>query len=206
MTAPESKKTIPEFKAPGAGAWRPLDVSAEGTDEQKEEARKNKDELKTMLLASLQMQHLLVLAGSGCSLSAGGPSMQDLWCAAVGEPAKDDAKAAARKVGQDLESQNIEVFLSRIEAFLQVNTDNDVTSFLNSSKKVILEKCSTFLNPEELVAHKTFLHRLSRRRVRDQRLKVFTTNYDLCFERAASALGGVALDGFSFAAPRRYDP
>ena len=46
----------------------------------------------------------------------------------------------------------------------------------------------------------------SRRRVRDQRLKVFTTNYDLCFERATSELGGVALDGFSFTAPRRYNP
>jgi len=32
------------------------------------------------------------------------------------------------------------------------------------------------------------------------------TNYDLCFERAAGELGGIVLDGFSFAAPRRYDP
>ena len=206
MSATESTKTIPEFKAPGAGAWRPLDVPAEGTNEQKEEARKNKDELKTVLLASLQMQHLLVLAGSGCSLSAGGPSMQDLWHAAVGDDPTKEAKGTAKKVRHDLMSPNIEAFLSRIEAFLQVNKDEKVAAFLNSSKKMILEKCSAFLNPEGLLAHKTFLHRLSRRRVRDQRLKVFTTNYDLCFERAASALGGVALDGFSFAAPRRYDP
>ena len=206
MTTPESKKTIPEFKAPGAGAWRPLDVSAEGTDAQKAKARENKDELKTMLLASLQMQHLLVLAGSGCSLSAGGPSMQALWNGAVGENPTAEAKATAAKVHHDLESPNIEAFLSRIEAYLQVNTDKGVTAFLNSSKQVILQRCSAFLKPEELVAHMTFLHRLSRRRVRDQRLRVFTTNYDLCFERAASALGGVALDGFSFAAPRRYDP
>lgn len=206
MTAPESKKTNPAFKAPGQGDWRPLDVSAEGTDAQREEARRSKDELKNMLLASLQMQHLVVLAGSGCSLSAGGPSMQDLWNGAVGEAPTDEAKATAEKVHHDLKNPNIEAFLSRIEAFLQVNEDKKVAAFLNSSKKVILEKCSAFLNPAKLVAHKTFLHRLSRRRVRDQRLKVFTTNYDLCFERAASALGGVALDGFSFAAPRRYDP
>lgn len=51
-----------------------------------------------------------------------------------------------------------------------------------------------------------FLHRLSRRRSRDRRLKLFTTNYDLCFERSISAIGGVAIDGFSFMAPRRYDP
>jgi hypothetical protein len=47
---------------------------------------------------------------------------------------------------------------------------------------------------------------LSRRRVRDPRLKVFTTNYDLCFEQAASALGGVVIDGFSFTPPRQFDP
>lgn len=50
------------------------------------------------------------------------------------------------------------------------------------------------------------MHRLSRRRSRDQRLKLFTTNYDLCFEKAAGNIGGVAIDGFSFMAPRRYDP
>ena len=71
---------------------------------------------------------------------------------------------------------------------------------------MILDKCSGFLPTDKLEAHKTFLHRLSRRRVRDQRLKVFTTNYDLCFERAASELGGVAMDGFSFTTPRYYDP
>lgn len=206
MTVPESKTIIPAFKAPGVADWRPLDVSAEGTDSQREEARRSKDELKNMLLASLQMQHLVVLAGSGCSLSAGGPSMQDLWNGAVGAPPTDAAKATAAMVHHDLKIPNIEAFLSRIEAFLQVNEDTKADTFLSSSKKVILEKCSKFLDPVKLVAHKTFLHRLSRRRVRDQRLKVFTTNYDLCFERSASALGGVALDGFSFAAPRRYDP
>ncbi len=51
-----------------------------------------------------------------------------------------------------------------------------------------------------------FLHRMSRRRVRDSRLKMFTTNYDLCFEKAAGNLGLVAIDGFSFAEPRQFDP
>ena len=35
---------------------------------------------------------------------------------------------------------------------------------------------------------------------------MFTTNYELCFERSASELGLVALDGFSFFEPRRFDP
>ena len=206
MTEPEQKTVTSAFRAPSGEDWRGLVAENADDKDRQEKALKAKDELKNVLLASLQMQHLVVLAGSGCSLSAGGPSMQDLWNGAVGEEPTDGAKATADKVKHDLEDKNIEAFLSRIEAFLQVDGDEAVREFLNSSKKVILDKCSAFLDPGKLDSHKTFLHRLSRRRARDQRLRVFTTNYDLCFERAASELGGVALDGFSFIAPRRYDP
>ena len=206
MTAPEQKTVASAFRAPSAVDWRELVAEDVADKAKQEEARKAKDELKNVLLASLQMQHLVVLAGSGCSQSAGGPSMQDLWNGAVGEEPTAGAKATAGKVNHDLKDQNIEAFLSRVEAFLQVNPDTVVSDFLDSSKQVILDKCSTFLDLKKLETHKTFLHRLSRRRVRDQRLRVFTTNYDLSFERAAAELGGVALDGFSFTAPRRYDP
>lgn len=200
MIALERETVASAFLAPGTVAWRKL-VAENGADKDKQA----KDELKNVLLASLQMQHLVVLAGSGCSQSAGGPSMQDLWNGAVGA-VPDSATRTAKLVNHDLKDQNIEAFLSRAEAFLQVMPDPVVSEFLNSSKQVILDKCSAFLDPKRLETHKTFLHRLSRRRVRDHRLRVFTTNYDLCFEHAAAELGGVALDGFSFTAPRRYDP
>jgi len=206
MTAPERKTVTSAFRAPGVVDWHELVAENAADKDQQGKVRKAKDELKNVLLASLQMQHLVVLAGSGCSRSAGGPSMQDLWNSAVGDGPTADAKTTAEKVNHDLKDQKIEALLSRVEAFLQVNQDEDVSKFLDSSKQVILEKCSAFLDPEKLETHKSFLHRLSRRRVRDQRLRVFTTNYDLCFERAAAELGGVALDGFSFTAPRRYDP
>jgi hypothetical protein len=59
---------------------------------------------------------------------------------------------------------------------------------------------------QKLEGHRTFLHRLSRRRVRDPRLKIFTSNYDLCFERAASLQSLIANDGFSYTQPRIFDP
>jgi hypothetical protein len=183
------------FKSPGEKDW--LEIG-KGEDKRKD--------LNNLLLTSLQMQNLVVLAGSGCSRAAGGPSMMDLWNATVGATASDEAKSTATKVRHDLADKNIEAFLSRVEAFLQVNEDDAVKKFLTSCKKGILEKCGVFLKPEKLNAHRTFIHRLSRRRMRDRRLKLFTTNYDLCFEQAASELGGVAMDGFSFRAPRHYDP
>jgi hypothetical protein len=207
MNESATDQFTPAFRGSGSVEWRPLPTADGRANGKNDKTKSNRDDLKNLLLASLQMQHLVVLAGSGCSLSAAGPSMDDLWKHAVGKPPNDKAKRVAGKVHHDLEkNRNLEELLSRIEAFLHVQDDACVLEFLNESKRIIIEKCSEFLNTGSLGAHKTFLHRLSRRRIRDQRLKVFTTNYDLCFERAASEVGGVALDGFSFTAPRQYDP
>lgn len=196
-----SNSTV-SFRAPSEAEWRQLIWDGNGDDG----TAQNRADLKNMLLASLQMQHLTVLSGLGCSLSAGGPSMGDLWKHAVGQEPSTAAIQIADTVKYNLEEKNIEKLLSQIEAFLQVFDDPNVDAFLNASKKVILEDCSGFPTVETLGDHKTFLHRLSRRRTRDQRLRVFTTNYDLSFEKAAGEIGSVALDGFSFAVPRHYDP
>lgn len=215
MAETNTSAPIPSFKAPGESQWRSLQPQEEaGTDEDRkaleQAASKNRDELKSALLAALQMQHLVVLAGSGCSLAVNGPSMDDLWNAAVGDPVSEEASKIADTVGYDLSDEskhNIEFFLSWIEAYRYVHPDqSDVIAFASKAKTIILDQCSGFLKDATLAGHETFLHRLSRRRTRDPRLKIFTTNYDLCFETAASNLGLVALDGFSFSSPRRYDP
>jgi len=195
-----------KFKAPASDEWCALPVDGQEKDQQ-EKAKAMRDTLKETLLTSLQMQHIVVLAGSGTSLGpVGGPSMKDLWDAAIGKPPNKAATETAGKIHYDLTIPNIEEFLSKSEASLQIEDDTGVKNFVTSCKKVILDMCSRFLKVENLEAHQTFLHRLSRRRVRDPRLKLFTTNYDLCFEQAASALGGVVIDGFSFTPPRHYDP
>jgi hypothetical protein len=168
------------------------------------------------------MQHVVVLAGSGTSLGpvTKGPSMWTLWDYCVnnnpgtGTAARVTSPTAAKVIDEieyDLatEEDNIEALLSHCEAYLQVKSSADVATFVTDSKKLILDKCSGFIdpaNPSQLAAHRTFLHRLSRRRVRDSRLKLFTTNYDLCFETAAGKQGLVMLDGFSFTQPRQFDP
>ena len=218
----------PMFFGPDSEAWKELkpDVPA-GTDPADKQniiaaAKAAKEELKNFLLSSLQMQHVVVLAGSGTSLGpvTKGPSMWTLWDYCVnanpgtGAVARTVSPAATKviaEIGYDIaaEKENIEALLSRCEAYLQVKTSTDVTTFITESKKVILEKCSEFIDPADayqLAAHRTLLHRLSRRRVRDSRLKLFTTNYDLCFETAAGRQGLVVLDGFSFTQPRQFDP
>lgn len=219
----------PMFFGPATADWKNLkpDVPA-GTDSAAEEkinaaAKAAKEELKSLLLSSLQMQHVVVLAGSGTSLGpiTKGPSMWTLWdfCVnsnpntgktkrLVSTPADKVMKEIGYKVTSE-KDENIELLLSRCEAYLQVNDSNDVARFVTESKQVILDKCSGFIDAadaNQLAAHRMFLHRLSRRRVRDSRLKLFTTNYDLCFETAAGKQGLVVLDGFSFTQPRQFDP
>ena len=193
-------------KGPALNTWHLLKTDSDD-QEKKQEAETARERLNAALLSSLQMQHVVVLAGSGTSLGpVGGPSMRDLWDATTTGDQEASAAAVAKSIGYDLSNQNIEEFLSICDACLQVCDDDDISGFVTSCKKIILEKCSEFLDTDKLDAHKSFIHRLSRRRVRDPRLKVFTTNYDLCFERAAAAVGGVVIDGFSFMAPRCYDP
>lgn len=202
MTQPEIEEYNGAFWSQQSAAWQP---ARQKNDGQHGVGAAN-SELHGILMTALQMQNLVLLAGSGCSLSAKGPSMRDLWKATVDGPGSCSARAIAEMVHHDVDNdRNIEAFLSRMEAYLQMQEDDSVRNYLNVCKATILDECTTFLHGDNLYAHQTFLHRLSRRRVREQRLKVFTTNYDLCFERAAGQIGNVVLDGFSFTAPRQYD-
>lgn len=214
-----------KFLKPAQSEWQELkpDLSSLTGDDKKkaeEKARSGSEVLREMLLTSLQMPNLIVLAGSGTSLGAAeGPSMWDLWDHAINKNG-GAPKDAAREKREDAEEvitkikykgpDNIEALLSLCDAYLQINEDEkEVKPFVEHCKKTILDKCTAFLQGDSvatrLAAHGTFLHRLSRRRVRDPRLKVFTTNYDLCFERAAAQQGLIPVDGFSFTHPRFYD-
>jgi hypothetical protein len=194
------------FLLPGFRDWAPPPPDPASAD-----ADPHDDRLTAFLLAALQMQNLLVLAGSGTSLQVGGPTMADLWHGCV--PTSPDEGLAAvlqrLRYGVAADERNIEELLSRCDAHLQVNPDDaEVAAFRSNAISTILTRCRAVAEAgvHDIRPHKEFLRRLARRRARDPRLKVFTTNYDLCFERAAGELGLVALDGFSFSQPRRFDP
>jgi len=211
---------ILKFLAPSDTNWQELKPKVPETapPEEKKKNEINGDNarksLNDTLLVSLQMQNLVVVAGCGTSLGpvTQGPSMSDLWNAVEKLVDKDNKEIKREDISDkiryiaDKEKPNIEDFLSYCDAFLQIHKDEEVSTFVSLCKAKILEKCSFCMTDEKLIGHTTFLHRLSRRRVRDSRLKLFTTNYDLCFETAAGKQGIVVLDGFSFTQPRFYDP
>lgn len=212
-------KKLQQYFTPIARKWLTLEESQSDTADEK--TQENKNSLREMLLSALQMPNLVVLSGSGTSLgNVGGPRMRDLWDYAVNKNAgkqdteariqTDEAKSVITKIkfnNLTEDKENIEALLSHCEAWLQINHDDtEVKDFVKKSKGIILEKCQSFLQNEKLVAHRAFLHKLSRRSVRNPRLKIFTTNYDLCFERAAALQCLIVVDGFSFTQPRTYNP
>ncbi|WP_045984313.1 SIR2 family protein, partial [Paracoccus sp. S4493] len=85
---------------------------------------------------------------------------------------------------------------SRLESF---------EKFVETAEITILEKVD-FVEPDtDLTAHAGFIRKFARRSPEKPRVKLFTTNYDLCIETAAARLGVVLVDGFSHAAVQRFN-
>jgi hypothetical protein len=188
----------------------PEPTTPDDLESQKEAAAKAKSarkEIDEFLQSVLTTPNLVVLAGSGCSLGdVGGPSMSDLWKEAI---KIDGFLAVCSAVKHSEQDTWIENLLSRCQMaadFLNEGDKASVAAFLTKAEEMIWKACTDFIGTADLSGHKTFLRRMARRRMRSPRLKVFTTNYDLCFETAAASIGITPIDGFSFTQPRRFDP
>ena len=186
--------------------------------------------IENELLTGLQMYNLVVLAGCGTSISAGGPSMEALWenCIKSKDAESQFDQSEKLRYCRDNSESNIELFLSLCEASMECEPDltkkSEIDAFIKDCRNTIRSLCRDFLlvneslvanknvaltssDPETKVeSHRSLLCKLTRRRVRAPRLKVFTTNYDICFEYAASNLGLIVIDGFSFTYPHTFDP
>jgi hypothetical protein len=201
--------------------YRTLYPDTEINGESQKNIRENKERIQSVLSSSLKLPNISFFAGSGTSLGeVGGPSMGDLWRKSMwvnheAEPQSSDygllhnvATRVMDKVRyQELENPNIEHFLSRCEAFLQFDHDEEVLDYVRDVKETILFECTDFLEQAtaNISSYQMLLQKLARRRVRDPRLKVFTTNYDMCFETAASELGMMVVDGFSYSRRRKFN-
>ena len=216
------------FRLPHSDSWRPLDEATFARvksisplqAEHFEELSNNQSILSNALMKALQLPNLAFFAGSGTSLGkVGGPRMWDLWVKSMfmdgidnGMSSRDQlterAKIICTKVRySELDNPNIEHFLSSCDAYQQVYNDPDVNAFLCQVKSNVLEQCSKFLNKTEsdITSYQNLLRKLAKRRIRDPRLKIFTTNYDMCFENSSSDLGMMVVDGFSYTRKRRFD-
>jgi len=186
--------------------WQPLDLAGRATDDL--------DRFHRSISDILQSQNLVVLAGLGTTLyirDAKGqrvsPTMADLW----DEVSKHtDFNKVIKQVNYPQNSggtakNDIELLLSHCQMAQILNKDVLVQQFIERTEEIIVKRCSFVCDDLQLQIHQNFLRKVARRSTRLPRMKLFTTNYDLCFETAASRTGFVVVDGFSHTLPQAFD-
>ena len=184
-----------------------------------------KAEAKRALSDVIRCSNFVVLAGLGTSLCVQpafvngpkAPTMADLW-QQIG--AKQDAAAIAVDpndptfhellvlVGHPPAKHDIEALMSRCrlaESFLAGAEKESVTRFVALAEEHIIAATNFVAHNHPLPVHTEFLRRAARRPQRKSRMKVFTTNYDRCYEEAGRQGRYVVVDGFSHTVPPTFD-
>jgi hypothetical protein len=200
---------LPEIRALSRftnGEW--VDVFPKDDDDHKN----CKESLHQELVEFHRSDSLIVLSGLGTSLcvkNAKGeklaPMMPDLWDAAKQAVGEDVFSALLAKVRHDENDRNIELLLSRCQTAQAFEETEEVADFISEAEQTIATLCRFIDNDIDLPVHEAFLRRIARRPSSAPRTKLFTTNYDLCFETAASRIHMVVVDGFSHTMPQEFD-
>lgn len=184
-----------------------------------------KAEAKRALSDVMRCSNLVVLAGLGTSLCvqpavANGPkapTMWDLWqqigarqdtAAAAANPAGPTFQQLLMLVGHPATKTDIEALMSRCrlaESFLTGAQRDEVTKFVALAEQHIISATNFVTANHPLQVHAEFLRRAARRPQRKSRMKVFTTNYDRCYEEAGRQGRYVVVDGFSHTFPPTFD-
>jgi len=160
---------------------------------------------------SRQYENIVILSGAGTSVGIGGggkkgKTMRGLWSAVVSElkfktleKFSEDVKfTPVSEEYTDLEGLLSKAILS--EAF---SPREDVQAIIDKIEGIIRRECS--LELPDNAPHERFLRKLTARKLKYSRAKIFTLNYDLLFEQAASKGGYVVIDGFCFNTPRVFN-
>lgn len=162
---------------------------------------------------SRHFDNTIVLTGAGSSFGIGkteikGMTMKNLWEEIVNKCGKESIEKLGKKINykiDDITRVNLEEFLSHASLYLLLyhDTDSEVKEIVNKIKQIIISNC-TIIMPED-APHKEFLKRITARKLKHNRLKLFTTNYDMLFEQAANECGFTMIDGFTFTFPRVFN-
>jgi NAD-dependent SIR2 family protein deacetylase len=162
---------------------------------------------------SRHFDNTIVLTGAGSSFGIGkteikGMTMKKLWGEIVNKCGKESIEKLGKKINykiDDITRANLEEFLSHASLYLLLyhDTDSEVKENVNKIKQIIISNC-TIIMPED-APHKEFLKRITARKLKHNRLKLFTTNYDMLFEQAANECGFTMIDGFTFTFPRVFN-
>lgn len=152
---------------------------------------------------------LLVLTGAGSSKDDdlfGGKLMTELWDfinTLVNLDFNFNNFLDTLEIEADIRTKkDLEIVLSKSKLYLEFKEDKSITFHVDTIERAILSQCSFSLQDKSI--HLEFIKKLTSRKTKQSRLKIFTTNYDRAFEEAGAEGGYVIIDGFSFTQPRKF--
>jgi len=164
-------------------------------------------------------KNLIILTGAGSSMDVKGLSMAQLWDEAVKEFKTEEVDGlnniieAVKFPKEKTDKKDIEALLSQVEGFIKFSEDKEI-EFKDGKKKLsqlkdllfklIQDRCTIPTPSNEAFPHKVLLEKVLQRKQTSPRVKVFTLNYDLLFEDAATAANAIVIDGFSYTFPRTF--
>lgn len=203
-----------EFLSAATGKdWVETEPNNKADQNELNAAESNRLKLNRLLTDVLLSENLLVLAGLGTSLCVkdeGGvtvaPTMLQLWEAVKGAAGESFDQILGRvRYRTPATGDNIELLLSQCQLAQRFDPQDQIERFVREAEGLIVEKCKFVRENLKLPFHEMFLRKVARRSTRNPRLKLFTTNYDLVFEAAASRTRFVVVDGFSHTQPQEFD-
>lgn len=161
---------------------------------------------------SRHFDNTIVLTGAGSSYGIGknevkGMTMKELWDSILESCGEQAIKELGDEINfkiSDIQTVDLEEFLSHANLYLMLfEGTKNIQEIVDKIKEIIIKNC-TIIMPED-APHKEFLKRITARKLKYNRLKVFTTNYDMLFEQAANECGFTMIDGFTFTFPRIFN-
>ncbi|MDR9782143.1 SIR2 family protein [Rhizobium redzepovicii] len=181
-------------------------------------------DVRRVLSSAVRSQNLIVLTGLGTSLCVTkngqrvAPTMGSLLDkikALFDMMDQVDGSAAGtlwstfRKLANvDPKTTDLEYIMSRATVaseFLGGDDAKIIQRLSTIAEDTIRDEVNFMDDSIALPVHEAFLRRVARRSSRRARTKLFTTNYDLCFEIAARRSGFVVVDGFAFGSESYFD-
>lgn len=219
MTYWQDKKADPQYLRllmPGEG-WRAF-ADIKGADNNTDQPGSRRL-IESAFLTALNSTNLVILTGTGSSYAAANASpkpqpagMREVWAAVKDKVGEPTFTAVCKSFpSAPITEQNIERLLTLCKLHLELNeTAKDnvtkrIRKFVPDAEQAILSRVDFVDAQTNLDAHATIIQRVSRRGNRKPRTRIFTTNYDLCFEEAARRHRFTVIDGFSHALDQVYD-
>ena len=165
-----------------------------------------------------QFENLLVLTGAGSSVGIGegekkGQLMTGLWDATEELIGKEILDELCELVHYKDKEENGEKYIKNLEKLLSYansakdyvkapSNEESISDVIKKIENLIKDKCELSLPFD--APHKSFIEKITKRKVTLPRVKVFTLNYDTFFEQAGKIGNFTIIDGFSFSFPRVF--